>query len=159
MSSARDSAKDSLLQAHWQTADDDLALHEMTVGEKELRLQPAKRRRCSLSPTNPLFWLVMFLTGIAAFGWLGVFMCIDGACSPAAMRQESLPGSSVVPNCQRPPWYVFDVDADRRIVPMSKRIKFEYNSSFTAGDETEVQEAWDELLAREYPDYRNGCAC
>ena len=89
--------------------DDDLELNEISTQSSILSKKGARRLRCttqegwtdSLSPANPLFWLAVFLFVVAVFGWLGLFICLDGGCSRTAYFRKGLPGWNVIPDCRQ----------------------------------------------------------
>lgn len=84
----------------------------------------------TLSPSSPLCWLLVSLTTIAVFGWLGLFICLDGGCSKRITASRILPAWELVPD-----------------FPRSKNVTFQYNSSFTTGEEKAVERAWDALIS------------
>lgn len=59
----------------------------------------------------------------------------QGVPSPVSYRSVSIRSVSTE-------WY------SSPLVEFSESLKFEYNSTFTIGDETKVQYAWDQLLSR-----------
>lgn len=98
--------KDALLKAQYdEDEDEDIELNEisskLSVSEKAPRLRPLRQRKtCSLSPTSPLCWLIVFLIASGIFGWLGLFICLDGGFSRASAARRGLPGWEMVPDCR-----------------------------------------------------------
>ena len=118
--------------------DQDLELNDrssestITMSEKKPRpkLGPSTRGTSTLSPSSPFCWLIVSLGTVAVFGWLGLFICLDGGCSKRTTASRMLPAWELVPD-----------------FPRSTNVTFQYNSSFTTGDETQVQRAWDALIS------------
>lgn len=108
-------SKDRLLEQgkYTDSVDDDeedLELNEIStqssssiISRKRGRLRCASQKEWadSLSPSNPLFLVIIPLFVIAVFGWMGLFICLDGGCSRSGALRKDFPGWNVVPDCRQ----------------------------------------------------------